>query len=148
MIIDDIDVKILEALQENARISIRELAKKINLSPPSVAERVRKMEDSGVIEGYTIRINHKELGLMIDCILEVTMKNGEYDRFKQWIAKHPRAVFCYRIAGQACFLVKLSVRTIDEIEAFINEAAAFARTATHIVFSEVKVVQDVAKFLE
>ena len=140
MKIDEIDVQILTELQQDARLSMREISKRVNLSAPSVAERVRKLEDMGVIEGYTIQINQKALGRTIGCLIEVTMKNGEYDRFKTFIADDPRSIFCYRIAGEACFLVKLSVREIAEIEEFISSIAPFAKTKTHIVFSEVPIV--------
>ncbi len=74
MKLDEIDVLILQELQKDSRLSIRELSKRINLSPPSVTERVRRLEDDGVIERYTIKINKKKLGLSIDCIIKVTMK--------------------------------------------------------------------------
>lgn len=73
---DEIDIAILSELQKNSRLSIRELSKRINLSPPSVTERVNRLQDSEIIEGYTIRINKKKLGLSIDCIMKITMKNG------------------------------------------------------------------------
>jgi Lrp/AsnC family transcriptional regulator, leucine-responsive regulatory protein len=139
MKIDDVDRCILSELQRNSRLSMRELSRRVNLSAPSVTERVKKLEDEGVIEGYTIKINHKKLGLSIDCILEVTVKNGEYERFARFIEEHPRAIFCYRIAGRACYMVKLSVAELKEIEEFINEVSTFTTTVTHIIFSEVKI---------
>lgn len=65
MKIDNTDVRILKELQQDSRLSIRELSKRVNLSPPSVTERIRKLEDSGIIEGYTIKINEAALGLKI-----------------------------------------------------------------------------------
>lgn len=138
MKIDEIDIRILQELKKNARLSMRELGKKINLSPPSVAERVRRLEDQGVIEGYTVSINRKKLGFAIDCLIEVSIKNGEYQRFQQYIESHPRMVFCYRITGESCYMVKLSVVSLKEIEDFINEVCTFAKTVSHIVISEVK----------
>lgn len=144
---DEIDVKILSELQSDSRLSIRELSKRINLSPPSVAERVRKLEDKGIIEGYTIKVNRKLMGFPIDCFVMVTMKNGEYERFKRFIADYPRSEFCYRIAGDACFLVKLNVESLEQIEEFINLVTPFATTKTQVAFSEVPVATNVTKFL-
>lgn len=144
---DEIDVLILKELQQNSRLSIRELSKRINLSPPSVAERIRKLEDEGIIENYTIKINKKKLGLPIDCIMKITMKNGEYEKFKIFIKEYKRSEWCYRIAGDGCFLVKLSGKSLSEIEEFINAISRYAITETIIAFSEVAINNDIDKFL-
>lgn len=145
---DEIDMMILKELQEDSRLSIRELAKRINLSPPSVTERVRKLEGEGIIEGYTIKINKKKLGLSVDCIIKITMKNGGYERFKQFIKDYKRSEWCYRIAGDGCFLVKLSVGELNEIEDFINIVSEYAITQTIVAFSEVDINNSIAKFIE
>jgi Lrp/AsnC family leucine-responsive transcriptional regulator len=137
MKIDKTDIQIIEELKKNARLSMRELGRKINLSPPSVTERVKRLEDAGIIEGYTIQINRKKLGFVMDCLMEITLKNGDYSRFKSFIETHPRALFCYRIAGQACYIVMLTVTKLEEIEEFINEITSFTSTVSHIVFSEI-----------
>ncbi|AJY74228.1 Lrp/AsnC family transcriptional regulator [Paenibacillus beijingensis] len=142
MKIDETDLSILDVLSKDSRLSLREIAKQVNLSPPSVAERVRKLESQGVIDKYTITVNREKLGLTLDCMIEVTIKNGEYDKFKRFVEKHPRAVFCYRVAGRACFFVKLSVTGLQEIEAFIDEVAQYAVACTHIIFSEVSLSTD------
>lgn len=144
---DEIDIMILSELQKNSRLSIRELSKRINLSPPSVTERVKRLEDNGVIEGYTIKINKKKLGLNVDCIIKVTMKNGEYERFKTFIKDFPRSEWCYRIAGDGCFLVKLSICDLQEVEYFINAISSCALTTTIIAFSSVEIDDDIRKFL-
>lgn len=147
MKLDEIDVMILSELEKNSRLSIRELSKRINLSPPSVTERVKRLEDNGVIEGYTISINKRKLGLSIDCIIKVTMRNGEYEKFKNFIKNYSLSEWCYRIAGDGCFLVKLSVKDLSEIEEFINEVSPYAITSTNIVFSEVDLDSSINKFL-
>jgi Lrp/AsnC family leucine-responsive transcriptional regulator len=147
MKLDEIDVMILSQLQKDSRLSIRELSKRINLSPPSVTERVRKLEDSGVIEKYTIKINKKKLGLFIDCIVKVTMKNGEYERFKIFVNDYPKSEWCYRIAGDGCFLVKLSISDLNEVEEFINLISSYALTSTIVAFSSVEIDDDIKKFL-
>jgi len=81
MKMDNTDIKILMELQSDSRLSIRELSKRVNLSPPSVTERIRKLEDRGIIEGYTIKINEVALGLSIQCIIQIDLKNGEFEKF-------------------------------------------------------------------
>lgn len=144
---DNTDIKILRELQLDSRLSIRELSKRVNLSPPSVAERIRKLEDTNVIEGYTIKINKEALGLSIQCIIQIDIKNSNFEEFKKIIYTHPRVSFCYRIAGNSCILVKLCVKSISEIEKFIDFISTLdSTTSTHIIFSEVPVNNSVDKF--
>ena len=147
MKIDNTDIKILKELQQDSRLSIREISKRVNLSPPSVTERIRKLEDSGVIEGYTIKINERALGLDIQCIIQIDLKNSEFEKFKKFIYNHHRVNFCYRIAGHSCILVKLSVESISEIEEFVDSIASLnATTSTYIIFSQVPTNESVEKF--
>lgn len=148
MKIDEIDISILGELQKDSRLSIREISKRINLSPPSVAERIRKLEDRGIIEGYTVKINKKNLGFSIDCIIRVTIKNGQYERFKKFISDYKVSEWCYRIAGEGCFIVKLSVESLQDIEIFINSISSYAQTETMIAFSEVKIENDIVNTMK
>lgn len=147
MKIDEIDARILHELQTDCRISIRELSKRVKLSPPSVTERVRRLEDNNIIEGYTIRLNKKNLGFTIDCIIEVTMRDGQYEKFKNFIKDYKYSEWCYRVAGASCFIVKLSVLSLDDIEQFINAISPYALTETSIVFSKAEVNDSIDKFL-
>ena len=147
MKLDEIDVLILQELQKESRLSMRELSRRVNLSPPSVTERVRRLEDNGVIEGYTIKINKKKLGLYIDCIIKVTMRNGQYEKFKIFIKEYKQSEWCYRIAGDGCFLVKLSIRSLNDIEEFINDISSYAMTETIIALSEVTINNNIKKYL-
>ena len=147
MKLDEIDVLILQELQKESRLSIRELSRRVNLSPPSVTERVRRLEDNGIIEGYTIKINKKKLGLCIDCIDKVTMWNGQYEKFKIFIKEYKQSEWCYRIVGDGCFLVKLSVKSLNDIEEFINDISSYAMTETIIALSEVTINNNIKKYL-
>ena len=147
MKMDNTDIKILMELQSDSRLSIRELSKRVNLSAPSVTERIRKLEDSGVIQGYTININEEALGLSIQCIIQIDLKNSNFEKFKEFIYNHPRVIFCYRIAGHSCILLKLSVESISEIEEFVDSIASLdSTTFTHIIFSEIPINKSVGKF--
>lgn len=137
MKIDDIDKKILKELNENSRISMSELGRKIKLSSPSVTERVRQMESFGTIKKYTTVIDYTKLGFPIQCIIEVTVKNGDYNRFKNYIENFSNLEFCYRIAGNACYLLKMHFVSFSEVENFINSINPYASTVTHFIFSEV-----------
>lgn len=137
MQIDEIDKSILIELSKDGRQSMRELAKKVNLSAPSVTERVRRLESVGIIRGYSIDIDYSKLGYGIDCFVEVTLRHGDYEKFRKKIVEIPSVEFCYRIAGQACYIVKLRLKSFHEIEVFINEITSYAGTVTHIALSEI-----------
>lgn len=138
MKIDDIDQKILEELAENSRLSMSELGRRIKLSSPSVTERVRQMESFGIIKKYTLDIDYEKVGLPIQCIVEATVKNGDYKRLKTYIEELPNVDFCYRIAGNACYMLKMQFENFSEVEKFINTINPFASTVTHFIFSEVQ----------
>ena len=137
MKIDDIDKKILDELNNNSRLSMSELGRRVNLSSPSVTERVRQMESFGIIKKYTLEVDYEKLGFPIQCIIEATVKNGDYKSFRNYIEKLPNVEFCYRIAGSACYMLKMQFETFAKAEKFIDEVNPFAFTVTHFIFSQV-----------
>jgi Lrp/AsnC family transcriptional regulator, leucine-responsive regulatory protein len=137
MKIDDIDRAILEELKTNSRLSMSGLGRRVHLSSPSVTERVRQMESFGIIKSYTLEIDYEKLGLPIQCIIEATIKNGDYHSFKNYIQKLPNVEFCYRIAGNACYMLKMQFETFSKAEQFIDEVNPYAHTVTHFIFSQI-----------
>ncbi|KZZ84079.1 Lrp/AsnC family transcriptional regulator [Bacillus sp. SJS] len=138
MKIDDIDRKLLNELNKNSRISMRELGRNIGMSSPAVSERIKQMESYGMIRGYTLDIDYGKAGYPISCIIEAVIKNGEYSRFRRHIESLTNVEFCHRIAGNACFMLKVHFETLQKTEEFIDGISSLAQTVTHIVFSEVE----------
>ncbi|GIN64412.1 HTH-type transcriptional regulator LrpC [Robertmurraya siralis] len=134
---DFIDQQIIDELLENSRLSMSELGRRINLSSPSVTERVRKMESFGIIKKYTLDVDYEKLGYPIQCFIEATVKNGDYKSFKKFIESFPNVEFCYRIAGNACYMLKMQFETFSKAEEFIEKANPYAHTVTHFIFSRV-----------
>lgn len=137
MKIDEIDKKILDELHNNSRLSMSELGRRVNLSSPSVTERVRQMESFGIIKKYTVEVDHENIGFPIQCIIEATVKNGDYKSFKNYIERLSNVEFCYRIAGNACYMLKMQFETFANAEKFIDEVNPIAHTVTHFIFSQV-----------
>lgn len=137
MKIDMIDRQILNELAQDSRLSMRSVAKRVNLSAPSVTERVRQMESYGLIKRYGLKINYEKLGSPIECLVEATIKEGRYDRFKKYIQQLSNVDFCYRISGDSCFMLKLHFQTFQEAEFFIEQIHPYAHTVTRFIFSEV-----------
>ena len=98
--------KILHLLEQNSKLSLSEIGKEVNLSTPSVRERIYKLIDSKIIERYTIDINYDALGFDINVLIEVTIKNNLYKDFKAFISVQNNVDFCYRISGDSCFIFK------------------------------------------
>lgn len=135
--IDDTDRLILAELTADSRLSMSELGRRINLSAPSVGERVRRFESFGVIKGYTIEVDHDLLGQPIQCLIEATVKNGNYEAFTRFLQGYHNISFCYRVSGDACFLLKMRFTTFAEAEQFIDATIPYAQTETRFIFSEV-----------
>ena len=138
MKIDETDMRIIGELSDNSRLSMSELGRRINLSSPSVTERVRRMESLGVIKKYTLEVDYEKLGLPVQCIIEATVKNGDYNAFKRYIEELPNVEFCYRIAGNACYMLKMQFDTFGKAEEFIENVNPYAHTVTHFIFSQVQ----------
>jgi Lrp/AsnC family leucine-responsive transcriptional regulator len=133
--LDETSWAILEALQENARISYAELGKRVGLTSPAVAERVRKMEDAGIIDGYHAAVNLQCLGLPISVVIQLRMNNGRSKEVVALVRDMPEVTDCYHLTGNDCFMIVASVATIIHLEKMLEALTAFGQTTTSIVLS-------------
>jgi len=133
--LDATDARILEALIEDARISIAELARSVRLSPPSVSERIKRLEESGVIEGYTLRINTEALGLPLGAWLRIRPLPGQVHKVAGLLRDLREIVQCDRITGEDCFIARAHLRSMDDLETLIDRVLPFATTNTSIIQS-------------
>ncbi|HET6212817.1 MAG TPA: Lrp/AsnC family transcriptional regulator [Micromonosporaceae bacterium] len=137
--LDPTDRRLIELLQENARLSYAELARQIGLSPPAVHERVGKLEASGVIRGYRADVEPEAIGLGVTALIRVVQSGDtEIDDVVASIHGLPEIESCYFLAGEESFLLKARVRTIAELEHLIirlNRTPGVATTRTTIALS-------------
>ena len=133
--IDDVDARILRSLFENARVSTAELARRVGLSSPSTAERVRRLEDAGVIKGYTIAVDPEPLGLPLPIYLRIRPVPGEMERVAKLLADIPEVVDCDRVTGDDCYVARAHVRSVRHMEKLIDRLTPFAMTNTSIIQS-------------
>ena len=133
--LDAIDAKILRALSEDARIPRAELARRVGLSAPSVAERVRRLEESGVITGYGARIDPSRLGYGLTILIRARPLPGEMPNMIKAIRETPQIVACDRVSGEDCFVARAHVRDVAEMEAVIDRIVPFGATNSSIVQS-------------
>ena len=133
--LDTTDVQILVALAVDARTSVADLARMVSLSPPTVSERIRRLEDAGVIEGYTVTINPKALGLPIAAWLRIRPTPGQHNKVADILRGLPEIVSCDRITGEDCFLARAYVRSVEDLERLIDVIMPFAMTNPSIIQS-------------
>lgn len=133
--LDSIDGAILRTLAADARTSMSNLAKSVGLSAPSVAERVRRLEEAGVICGYAAVIDPIALGLPLAAYLRIRPMPGQYNQVAEVLRRLPAVVECDRVTGEDCFVAKAHVRDVAELEALIDEIVPYAMTNTSIIQS-------------
>jgi Lrp/AsnC family leucine-responsive transcriptional regulator len=133
--LDEIDGLILQSLVDDARISTAEVARKVGLSPPSVAERIRRLEEAGVITGYTATIDPRALGLELTAWLRIRPMPGQFHKVATILNKLPAVVECDRITGEDCFIARAHVKSVSELEGLIDEIIPYAMTNTSLVQS-------------
>ncbi|MCG7339558.1 Lrp/AsnC family transcriptional regulator [Staphylococcus sp. ACRSN] len=132
---DVTDENILNILMQDSKVSLNKISDKVNLSVPSVRERINKMKDSGIIKKYSIDINYGALGFDIDVIIDIIIKNNLYSDFKEFIKRQNNIEFCYRVSGESCFILKAHFEEMQKVEEFIDEVQYYGHTKTHFVFS-------------
>ena len=133
--LDALDARILSALTADARTSIAELARIIGLSPPSAAERVRRLEEAGVIEGYTLVVDPRALGLTVAAWIRVRPMPGELKTVAGILRELPEIVECDRVTGEDCFVARAHLKSIEDLEKLIDQIIPHAMTTTSIIQS-------------
>lgn len=130
---DKIDTDILLQLQQNAKISMKELAASVHLSSPAVIERVKKLEEQGMIEEYKAKVNLKKMKRTIQAI--ILFKSIDCKSLSDFCNNHPDVLECYRVAGEISYIVKLATYSVETLERFIDEAMPYGTPSTNIVLS-------------
>jgi len=133
--IDDINRRLLGELQEDARLSLAELGRRVGLSAPAVAERLARLEDEGVISGYTARIDPRALGYSLSAVIRIRPAPRELKKVADLAQRTPEVVECNRITGEDCFIFKLHLRDVDHLEEVIDRFVPYGQTTTSIVQS-------------
>ena len=133
--VDNTDRTIISALAKSGRMTVRELAAQIGLSSPSVTERIHKLEDSGAIAGYTISVDPNAFGLGMLAHLRLRAFPGEVKRLAQMLVDAPEVVEADRVTGDDCFVAKVAVRDIKELETLVDRFLPFASTDTAVIQS-------------
>lgn len=130
---DEIDQLLISALMEDSRLSLKALAQISGLSAPSVGERLRKLEERGVIRGYTLEVDPKAFGYLLQAIVRVRPLPGRLHEVERLIQAIPEFTECDKITGDDCFVARLCVRDMEQLDTLLDRLNGQAETSTAIV---------------
>jgi Lrp/AsnC family leucine-responsive transcriptional regulator len=134
-LLDETGKKLLSALQENARLSFAELGRRIGLSPAATAERLRRLEEAGVIKGYRVEIDREALGLPILAIIRLSCDGAMYRPFLKAVQTLDAVVECHHVAGGDAFIMKVAASSVEQLERVVEKLLNFGVPTTSVVFS-------------
>lgn len=137
MKIDDINWKILDCLQRNSRQSNTNISKHVGITSPAVAERIRKMEDAGIIEGYFAKLSYFETGNQLKAIIILRAFRGRLKPFLTKVKTFTEVINCYRITGNENIVMEVVLKNQKHLEQFIDQLIRYGETRTQIVLSNI-----------
>ena len=135
--IDDLNWRILRCLQGNARESFASIGRKVGLTPPAVAERVKKLEDLGVIKGYNTMVSHTLTGHQLKAIITLRAFMGKLKPFLSMVRGLKEVINCYRVTGNENIVMEAVLKDQFHLEKFIDKLIQYGETRTHIILSDV-----------
>jgi Lrp/AsnC family leucine-responsive transcriptional regulator len=133
--LDQVNIRILQALADDPRLSMSALGRRIGLSAPAVTERVQRLERSGVIRGYRLDIDPAAIGLPVAAWVRVRPGPGQLMKIADLAKTMPEVVECHRITGEDCFLLKVYVPAVDQLETVLDRFLLYGNTTSSIVQS-------------
>lgn len=135
--LDEIDKKIIQLLQDNARITIKEIAATVYLSSPAVTARMERLEQLGIIEGYHAQVNSDALGYKIKAFINLEMDSANKQEFYSIIENNPNVIECNCVTGEYSKLLKVEFLNTTELDFFVDKLQKYGKTKTQIVFSTI-----------
>ena len=133
--LDEVNLRLLRELQRNPRLTRAELGRRIGLSSPAVTERVRRLEEAGVIQGYRLEMNPAALGLPIGAFIRIRPNPGQLPRIAELARQIPEVVECHRITGDDCFILKVHIPAMDQLDRLLDRFLLYGSTTTSIIQS-------------
>jgi Lrp/AsnC family transcriptional regulator, leucine-responsive regulatory protein len=133
--IDAVNLRILDQLQRDARLSVAELGRRVGLSAPAVAERLQRLERDGVISGYRAEVDPRALGLALTAVIRVRPAPGQLENVAKCFSETPEVVECRRVTGEDCYIATAHFRDVEHLEQVIDHFVALGQTTTSIAQS-------------
>jgi Lrp/AsnC family transcriptional regulator, leucine-responsive regulatory protein len=135
LLLDARNVQILALLAGNPRMSVSELARSVGMSAPATRERIQRMEEAGVIRGYRLDIDPSALGYPITAIIRVRPMPGKLPKIAELAVAMSQVMECHRITGEDCFILKVGLDSLDNLDVILDQFLVYGQTTTSIVQS-------------
>lgn len=138
MLLDDIDFQIIRLLTENSRIQWKEIGKLIHMTGQAVGNRIKKLEDGGVIKAYSIILDEMKLGLSYTAFVTVFMKTTNHSSLASFINERKEVSEAHRISGEGCYLLKVQVESQEQLNDFLNKVLTFGNYRLNLSIQVIK----------
>jgi len=136
--LDQTDIEILRLLTENSRMQMQEIGEQVHLTGQAVRNRINRMEKSGVIQGYTIKIDPKSVGKELTAFVTIFMKTTDHVSFQKYIQSNPSISEANRISGEGCYLLKVNASTQEEIIGILDEILKYGNYKLNLSIEKIK----------
>ncbi|WP_416873326.1 Lrp/AsnC family transcriptional regulator [Kitasatospora sp. SC0581] len=133
--LDDTDWAIIEQLQQEARVSLSELGRRVSLSPSATTERVRNLESLGVITGYHATVDLAKVGYPVLAVVRLKYPGNRHEPLRRLLAERREVLECLRTTGDDCYTLKVAATSMEHLETLVDELAGFGSTTTSVVYS-------------
>jgi Lrp/AsnC family transcriptional regulator, leucine-responsive regulatory protein len=138
MELDNIDFQILRLLSENSRIQWKDLGAQIHMTGQAVGNRIKKLEESGVIKAYSLIVDEMELGLIFTAFVIIYMKTANHDVFIRFINDRKEVVEAHRVSGEGCYHLKIKVNSQEQLNLFLNKILDYGNYTLYLSIQEIK----------
>jgi Lrp/AsnC family leucine-responsive transcriptional regulator len=134
-LLDPVNLRVLGELVSDGRIAMAELGRRVGLSAPAVAERVQRLERAGVIAGYHAELDPRALGFAVSAVVRIRPAPGQLQRIPEIARETAEVAECHRITGEDCYLLRLHLRSMDDLEDVLDRFTPYGLTTTSIIHS-------------
>jgi Lrp/AsnC family transcriptional regulator, leucine-responsive regulatory protein len=134
-LLDEVNLRLLVHLREDPRMSMSALSRRVGMSSPAVTERVRRMEEAGIIAGYRLDIDPKALGLPVAAYIRVRPSPGQLPKIAELAEQIAEVVECHRVTGEDCFIIKVHLPAMDQLDRILDRFLLYGMTTTSIIQS-------------
>ncbi len=136
--LDQTDLQILELLKQNARVQWREIGEAVHLTGQAVGNRIRRMEELGVIRGFTAVIDPAKLGPSLTALVTIFMKSTDHQRFQQFILKRDEIVEAHRVGGEGCYSLKVRVSDQEALNRLLDDILEYGNYRVNMSIGQLK----------
>jgi Lrp/AsnC family transcriptional regulator, leucine-responsive regulatory protein len=138
MELDNIDIQILRLLSDNSRIQWKDLGEQIHMTGQAVGNRIKKLEDNGVIKAYSVIVDEMKLGLSYTAFIIIYMKTPNHDSFIRFMNERNEVVEVHRVSGEGCYHLKIKVNSQEQLNFFLDKILEYGNYSVHLSIQEIK----------